>query len=190
VWQDATDDGSYFNRLRSFDHTTRRWSETFTLNQAKDNHARPVITVDHDGYLHAVLSGHNSPVTYRRSVRPNDASEWTTSESAGSGTYPILVTGPDDTLYLTLRDPSNWNGVDLYVKPPGESWSKRSKLVKRAPEYTHYAGFLNGLAWGPDGTLHMVMDFYEGEGQRRGLYQAVAYNAESRWRTDVAAGQR
>jgi len=48
VWQDSTKQG-YFNRVRSPDHATGEWSETFTLNQGRDNHARPVITVDHNG---------------------------------------------------------------------------------------------------------------------------------------------
>ena len=63
VWQDATDDGSYLNRVRSLDHATGRWTEPFTLNQGRDNHARPILSVDRQGYLHAILSGHNSPVT-------------------------------------------------------------------------------------------------------------------------------
>ena len=59
VWQDVTSEG-YFNRVGSLDHATGRWSEPFTLNKGRDNHARPVLTVDGRGYLHAILSGHNS----------------------------------------------------------------------------------------------------------------------------------
>jgi hypothetical protein len=62
VWQDATDSGAYLNRVRSMNHTTGEWSEPFTLNKGKDNHARPVIAVDREGYLHVILSGHSSPV--------------------------------------------------------------------------------------------------------------------------------
>ena len=101
VWQDVTSEG-YFNRVCTFDRDTGECSGPFTLNQGRDNHARPIITVDHEGYLQAVMSGHNSPVTYRRSVRPNDASEWTEGEPAGSGTYPVVVCGLDDTLYFKL----------------------------------------------------------------------------------------
>ena len=174
VWQDSTKQG-YFNRVRSLDHASGEWSDTFTLNRGRDNHARPVITVDHNGYLHALMSGHNSPVTYRRSVRPNDSSEWTDPEPAGSGTYPIVVCGPDDTLYLVMRSPNRWNGVDLYFKPPDQPWKLRHKLVRRDEQYPGYGAFHSGLAFSPDGTLHIVVDFYEGKGvmDRRGLHQAV-----------------
>ena len=87
VWQDATSPvREYLNEVRTLDHGTGQWSETVTLGTGVDNHARPVITVDHEGYLHAILGGHNSPVTYRWSVRPNDSSEWTAPETVGSGT--------------------------------------------------------------------------------------------------------
>ena len=67
VWQDVTGEG-YFNRVCTFDRGTGECLGPFTLNKGRDNHARPVMTIDHHGYLQAVMSGHNSPVTYRRSV--------------------------------------------------------------------------------------------------------------------------
>ncbi|GAF79598.1 unnamed protein product, partial [marine sediment metagenome] len=184
VWQDATDDGSYFNRLRSFDHTTRRWSETFTLNQAKDNHSRPVLSVDGEGYLHVFLSGHNSPVTWRRSVRPGDASQWTDPEVVGKGTYTKVMCGPDNTLYVTMRSAKMWQGEDFYVKPPGEKWEYRGLLVKKQSRYKYYASYHPALAWGPTHkTLHMSTGFYMGDLKRpgehnrdpQGLHQAVGY---------------
>ena len=175
VWQDATEEG-YFNRVCTYDHSSGGLTERITLNQGRDNHARPVIAIGPKGYLHVVLSGHNSPVTYRRSVQPNDSSAWTEPEAAGSGTYPTLVCGADGTLYLTLRSSKRWNGVDLYVKPPDQPWRKQCKLVVRDPNLNGYAGFLNGLAWGPDHqTLHLVQDFYESKGSQRGVHQAVCY---------------
>jgi hypothetical protein len=176
VWQDVTEDG-YFNRVRTLDHTTGTWSEAVTLNKGQDNHARPVLTIDHDGYLHAVMSGHNSPVTHRHSLRPNDSSEWSEAAVIGNGTYPIIVCGPDGSVYVTMRSANRWNGVDLYVKRPGEEWRQQCKLVKRREDLTGYAAFHGGLAVGQDGTLHCVVDFYEGKGvmDQRGLHQAVCY---------------
>jgi len=121
VWQDVSEKG-YFNRVRSFDHASGKWSEPFTLNRGKDNHARPVITVDKQGFLHVILSGHNSPNSYRRSVKPNDATAWTESENVGLGTYPVIVCDKQGKLYLTVRNPNRWNGVDFYVKPAGQPW--------------------------------------------------------------------
>ena len=176
VWQDSTPQG-YFNRIRTLDRDTNTWLQTVTLNEGKDNHARPVVTIDHEGYLHVIMSGHHSPVTHRRSVRPNDASEWTDPQDVGRGTYPVVVCGADDTLYATMRSDRRWNGVDLYVKPKDGPWEKRGKLVKRREDLPGYAAFHSGMAVGPDGTLHLVSDFYEGKGiyDQRGLHQAVCY---------------
>lgn len=178
VWQDANEKGAYLNRVRSLNKASGEWSEPFTLNRGKDNHARPVIAVDREGYLHVVLSGHNSPVTYRRSVRPNDSSEWTKEEEVGWGTYPVVTVAGDGTLLVTMRVSPKWEGVDLFAKKPGDPWEKRSRLMYRDPKYPAYAGYQTGLAWSPDRkTLHIVMDFYESYDtyKARGAHQAVCY---------------
>lgn len=174
VWQDATDEG-YFNQTRSFDHASGVWSNTFTLNKGVDNHARPVLMIDHQGYLHAIMSGHSSPVMHRQSIRPNDATGWTEAMPAGSGTYPVVACGPDGTLYLTLRASDQWNGVDLYRKAPDGPWTFADKLIVRDEQYPGYAGYQNGIGWAPDGTMHMVFDFYESihTWEARGIHQAV-----------------
>ncbi len=176
VWQDHTEQ-EYFNRIRTYDHVSKSLSEPLTLNQGRDDHARPILTVDHQGYLHAVLSGHNSPNTYRQSLRPNDASEWTDDVPVGAGTYPVLICGPDDTLYLTMRNADGWSGVDLYVKPHDCKWSKGPKPIRRTDEYSGYATYTNGFAMTPDGTLHGVWDYFETKGgdPQYGLEQAVGY---------------
>ena len=179
VWQDsaAPEAGGYLNRIRTLDRGTGELSPTVTLNHPKDNHARPNLVVDPDGYLHAILSGHNSPVTHMRSERPNDASSWTDPVEIDEGTYPIPVAGPDGTLYLTMRSAERWNGVNFYVKPPDGEWTKRAHLVRRDPEMNGYAAFASGLALDDNDTLHAVIDFYESAGvwDRRGLHQAIAY---------------
>jgi hypothetical protein len=70
-----------------------------------------------------------------------------------------------------------WNGLNFYVKPPDGAWRKGAKLVNKDPHMPGYAAFHGGLAIGPDGTIHTVIDFYEGKGiyDRRGLHQAVCY---------------
>ena len=61
VWQDRADDGGYLNQVRSFVHASGEWTETFTLNRDKSNHARPVITVDE-----RAISTPSSAVTTQR----------------------------------------------------------------------------------------------------------------------------
>ena len=176
VWQDVSREG-YLNRVRSYRYDTGRWTEPATLNVGVDNHARPVITVDHEGRLHVVLSGHGTPVTYRRSAGVNDSSEWTPEQPAGSGTYPILVCAPDGTLFLTMR-PERPFGADLFIKEPGEPWRCQARLIRRTERYLDgYAAYHSHLGIGRDGDLHFVCYFYEGLGttEQRGLHQALCY---------------
>jgi len=180
VWQESNERG-YFARVRTLDHTSGKWSPVYTLGKGRDNHARPTITVDSKGYLHAIIGGHHTGLQYRRSVRPGDASEWTEAEAFGHTTYPLLICGPDDTLYLTGRHDAGWKGMDFYAKSPGEKWQHRGLLVAKQERYQFYAGYHNALAWGPrHRTLHMSTGFYmglRGDGSRklRGLHQAVGY---------------
>lgn len=175
VWQDISREG-YLNRVKTYDQMTGQWSEPFTLGTGIDNHARPIITVDYDGYLHVIQSGHNSPVSWRRSVRPNDSSAWQEPEQIGEGTYPVVLCDKNNTLYLTMRG-NNHIGVDFYAKPEGKPWRYVTRIVKNAEEYREaYGAFHMNMAFGPDGTIHAVIDFYEGQDHvGRGLHQAVCY---------------
>lgn len=177
VWQDARTEEGYPNRVVCLDRASGELSEAVTLNYGKDNHARPNIVMDRKGFLHALISGHNSPVVHRRSERPNDVSSWSEPRTIGDGTYPIPVCGPDDTLYVTMRSAEQWNGVDLYRKPADGAWEGPTKLVERDPAMPGYAAFHGGLAVGEDGTLHALIDFYESAtfAERRGLHQAVTF---------------
>ena len=188
TWQDVTEEG-YFNRVRTLDGETGEWSPTYDFGVAKDNHARGVITADSEGFLHVVLSGHNTPCSYRRSIRSNDASEWTDPVEVASGTYPYLVCDRNDDLCLTLRNAERWKGVEFYLKPPDSAWEGRGKIIDRREDYTGYAAFASGMCFDADGVLHLVNDFYEGYGiyDERGIHQAVAYmqspDAGRTWRT-------
>jgi len=184
VWQDSTPQG-YFARIRTFDHRTNKWSATCTLGQGTDHRTQPTITVDSRGYLHIVISGPRSGLQYRQSVRPNDSREWTDAKAFGHATYPVLICGPDDTLYLTARQDKDWAGVNFYVKPPNKAWKPRGLLLKKSDAFKGYAAYDHGMAWGPGHeTLHVSTGFFMGlpsskvEGKERdstGLYQAVGY---------------
>jgi len=177
VWQDSTADG-YWARVRTLDRSSGRLSETVTLGKGVDNHARPCIAADADGYLHVIISGHNTAFQYLRSARPNDSSEWTRLACSVSGTYPFLSCGPDKTLYLTARSSSH-NGVDLYTRPPEGEWTLAHPLIlRREPQYREYSGYNTILAWGPgQKRLHFACDVYEGRGtyKGRGENQLVVY---------------
>lgn len=165
AWCDSVDDG-FRIRMRTLDRSTGQWSPTYTVDKAYDNHGGPALTVDSKGYLHIVYYPHHHPFRYRRSTRPNDASAWDDAAQFGSRcTYPTLVVGPDDTLYLTCRE-SNKEGkpwvMNLYAKPVDNDWSgPRAIMVSPEPGYSH---FQDALAWVPDHQiLHLSTRMYGGK---------------------------
>ena len=150
-------------RIRTLDRATGQWSPKYTVGNAFDNHGGPALTVDAQGFLHAVYYPHHHPFRYRRSSRPNDASQWEDEVSFGKRcTYPSLVCGLDNTLYLACREngKSQWT-MNFYVKPPGKAWRQPVALVRAAtPGYAH---FHQTLAWGPDHqTLHLFCVICDG----------------------------
>ena len=147
AWLDSTE-GGYFVVIRTLDRKTGKWSRPHTIGKSHDNHGRPALTIDSKGYLHVVYGLHHNAIPYRRSMRPNDASAWTEPVTFGSRlSYPTLMCGHDDSLYLTGR--FGWAGVRLYVKPPGKPWEDRGLIVRSEENCRGYAAFHSGLSWGP-----------------------------------------
>lgn len=163
AWLDSEGEG-FQTRIRTLDRATGEWSPTYTLGEGYDNHGGPALAIDSQGYLHIVYYPHHHPFRYRRSLRPNDASEWTEEIQFGTRcTYPTLVCGPDDTLYLTARESAEnpWFS-NLYIKRPGGDW-EGPRPVMRAVK-TGYSHFQEALAWSPDHqTLHLSTRMYDGD---------------------------
>jgi len=162
-WIDS-DDERFQVRVRTLDRATGRWSPKYTVGDAFDNHGGPALAVDSKGFLHAVYYPHHHPFRYRRSAMPNDASQWEGEVSFGKRcTYPSLVCGPDDTLYLACRESGGPQWVmNLYVKPPDGDWQGPTALVRA--EAAGYAHFHQSLAWGPDHrTLHLFCVICDGK---------------------------
>ena len=162
AWLDSIAEG-FRVRTRTLDREVNRWSPTYTVGEAYDNHGGPALTVDSMGYLHIVYYPHHHPFRYRRSVRPNDASEWEDEIEVGERcTYPMLVCGPDDTLYLTARQSRGsepWY-VNLYIKPPNMPWQEPITVFR--DDEGGYVCFQQPLAWGQDHrTLHMTLMIFD-----------------------------
>ena len=172
AWLDATEAG-YFAQVRTLDRATGEWSPTFTLGTATDDHGRPAMTMDSRGYLHVVFGVHHDQVPYRRSLRPNDASEWTpTVTFGGDMTYPALVCGADDTLYMAGR--SRWEGSRLYAKPPDGDWEDRGLIIRTLEGCFSYAAYHPGLAWGPDHrTVHLSTSTYQSKTTESNLWGTI-----------------
>lgn len=166
TWLDTPEEG-FRIRIRTLDHASGEWSSAWTIGEATDNHGGPAITVDAAGYLHVIYFSHHHPFRYRRSVRPNDASEWTEySEFGHDLTYPALVCAADGTLLMTARrsfKDKPWE-LEMWAKAPDGEWQRqRSILRSRHGVYTQFAA---SLVWGPDHeTLHMAARIYEVPGE-------------------------
>ncbi|NQT11097.1 MAG: BNR-4 repeat-containing protein [Planctomycetes bacterium] len=179
AWIDSTPEG-FRIRIRTLDRRSGRWSPTFTVGEALDNHGGPALTVDGEGHLHVVYYPHHHPFRYRKSKRPNDASEWEAEQQFGERcTYPTLVCGPDDTLYLTCRRSFGrepWQ-VELWRKPPEGEWEGPAPVARsRYPGYSH---FQESLSWCPDHrVLHLGCRFHEKTDKGAyGRLQTVGYMA-------------
>ncbi len=161
-WLDSKD-GQFLVRIRTLDRATGQWSPTYTVGQAFDNHGGPSLTSDSSGYLHMVYYPHHHPFRYRRSLRPNDASQWTDEVSFGATcTYSSLICMPDDTLVLACRESSKQRWLlNVYEKPPGGTWrGPRTILHGHAP--SGYTRWQAALALGSDNkTIHMSFMLYE-----------------------------
>jgi hypothetical protein len=161
-WLDTPTEG-FRARVSTFDHATETWSAPFDLGDAASNHGGPALTIDDEGYLHVLYYSHHDPFRYRRTVRPNDTSEWTEYEEVGYNlTYPALVCAADGTLIMTARrsyDDRPWE-LEMWTKRPGEDWVYARSLLRSG--HPNYAQFAASLAWSPDHqTLHLSARIYE-----------------------------
>lgn len=135
-----------------------------------DVHNSPSITMDADGYLHALIGTHGRPFQYCRSLVPNDAgSGWTEPELAGEGlgqTYIGFVCGADNALYVVFRlwrsgEPypnSSHATLAMQRKLPGQPWEPPRILVV-AP-FSEYSVYYHRLTIDPLGRLFLSYDYW------------------------------
>lgn len=174
AWLDSQN-GQFLVRIRTLNRNTGKWSPIYTVGQAYDNHGGPSLTCDSSGFLHIVYYPHHHPFRYRRSVRPNDTSEWTDEVQFGeSCTYSSLICLPDDSLMLTCRESTKRQWLlNLYEKPANGNWGgPRTMLHGNAP--SGYTRWQAALAMGSDGkTIHTSFMLYEKE--LKSIGYAVGY---------------
>ncbi|MCC6680733.1 MAG: BNR-4 repeat-containing protein [Phycisphaeraceae bacterium] len=180
-WLDSvpSEDGagaSFKVRIRTLDHASGQWSPTCTIGDAQDNHGGPALAMDSKGYLHVAYGPHSNPMRYRRSLEPNDASAWTPEVEIGERlTYPVLLVGPDDTLYLSARNRTGAEWETLFFSKPADSdtWSQPTLIIKA--KMVSYSHFQVAMAWGPDHkTMHLASRIYGGAPDARWC-QMVGY---------------
>ena len=179
TWQDIDANG-YQNYCASIDLSSGTISQPSHLDTGIDNHARSVITVDYEGYLHVIVGGHNSPVYHRRSLRPNDSSEWGEAKRVSSkGTYPVVLCDIHNTVYVQMRGRVDGvAAVEFFACESGQDWEKRSTLILNADTYSKfYAAYPTRMAVDTKGTIHVLSSVYEGNIELgRGYHQALCYS--------------
>lgn len=177
AWLDSEGD-SFWVRVRTYNHQSDSWNDAVTVGDAFDNHGGPALTIDSEGYLHIVYYPHHQPMHYRKSVRPNDTSEWESEIQFGDKcSYPTLVCGESDTLYCTLRrsyDGQPWQ-VELWKKESGSTWSGPHPILRA--RYEGYSHFQESLSWNPlDRSLHLLCRIHEKtDKDSYGRIQSISY---------------
>ena len=157
-WLDS-ENGKFLVKIQTLDRGTGKWSAVYTVGQALDNHGGPALTCDSSGYLHIVYYPHGDPFRYRRSVRPNDASQWTEEVQFGEGcTLPSMVCTVDDKLVVVCRKHPR---MDLYEKSVNGEW-KGPRTIFHGNANSGYVNWQASQVLGRDGkTLHITFMVFE-----------------------------
>ena len=149
---------------------------------ANDDHDTPGICIDGRGYLHVVIGAHLRPFRYARSIRPLDASAWTSprttlssgfrepgtdADGRGRQTYASFVCLPDDTLVLAFRQEragvdsvfhgEPYSALCVQTRPEGKGWSPARRLVFRR-DRAGYAIYYQKLAVDRLGRLYLSLN--------------------------------
>ena len=156
------DDG-YRVILARLDERSGAVLSTVALAQGTDNHCGAAMAITPDQVLHVLAGSHaDGAFIHRWSATPSDPASWSLPLAVGSSaTYPSLVVSPAGTLFLSYRHAAvNGPWLALFSRRPlGQGWSWRLPLTSApAPLYTFPT---NCLTVGPDGTLHLVIEFYK-----------------------------
>ncbi len=153
-----------------------------------DVHNRPSITIDSQGYLHALTGTHSKTFYYARSLQPNTAAAgWTEAEPVADGlrqTYIGLVCDQNDMLHLVYRlwannqarsQPGYHAELEYQRKKPGQPWEAPRALV--ISPLDDYSIFYHRLGIDRQGRLFLSYDnwstywFYRNDhrGSRRAM---------------------
>lgn len=144
------------------DLETGKLQNTFQIGSGIDNHCGSALAMDANGRVHAVVGAHHGPFFYRYSDEPTQASTWSEPESLGElGTYPSLVVDSAGTLHLAHRERGDRWHLLYRRKKAGQAWEPpRIMAISPVPGYNH---FMQSLAVGPTGDIHLVFQFHFAE---------------------------
>ncbi len=158
TWLDA----AYRCILARVEPDSGRVAAAFSLAQGFDNHCGAALAQAPDGRMHFMAGSHRrGAFIHRWSDTPSDPASWSLPEAVGAEpTYPSFVCTPGGLLCLAHRQgwDAHW-GVNWLTRRPGDQWSWPYMLVQ-APDL-RYSFPTNSLAVGPDGSIHLLVEFYK-----------------------------
>jgi hypothetical protein len=169
-------DDCYRIVLAQVDPDTGTVVTAFPLAQGIDNHCGAALTLGADGALHVMAGAHGTNgFIHRFSATPADPASWSLAEAVGAAsTYPSLVTARNGDLVLAYRHTAlqgSWSTC-VIRRPRGGAWSWCNPLVAApAPGYTFPT---NSLSVGPDGTLHLLLEFFKTFPENRDASRSMA----------------
>jgi hypothetical protein len=127
-------------------------------------HNQPSIAIDGDGYLHALVSMHNSAWRYYRSVEPESITMVDVShelpDQGTAVTYPTMTTAPNGDVYFIARvNPGDWYSGRLY------RWSNADRDWARVAVFARDRGFTpypDDIQVDSDGNVHISWEWARG----------------------------
>lgn len=155
-------DAQFRNIITRVDPDTGEFEEIPPLVQGFDNHCGGALAETPDGNMHFMAGSHGQAFIHRYSSSPLDEGSWSLPRAIGIGaTYPSMVCDQDGALHLVHRT-SQLQGpwyACIVKRPLGDDWTWPYVLVEMpAPKYSFP---LNSLTIGPDGVLHLLIEFYK-----------------------------
>ncbi len=202
--------------VAAYDHKADEWSGPFKAGESimgktpgakTDNHGKPALVVDAEGYIHLVFGGHGGLPDHGTNElgnthkgrqihvvtkRPRDISEWEVLDNISPfGTYDQFVKMDNNDIYLFYRHgahKSNW--VYQLSTDNGRSFAPPVSVLKTAvrtddPGVTDswYAWFTNGQGNDIIGTYNYHRCREPNHiGERHNAYYMVMDTADHAWR--------
>jgi len=143
--------------VRTFDHRSATFSNPVEIAYGTNEWTLPAMVRDSRGFLHVVVGG-DGPLSYIRTLKPDDIYGWTKPVEIARGTYPSIVIDHDDCIYLVYI--SNEDTEVLLKKKPLDSQWTDAACFCRSDEGKVYC-FAIAKGTGPESrTIHVVGHFY------------------------------
>lgn len=165
-----------------------------------DPHNGPAITMDSQGYIHAILGAHHGNFVHTRSLQPYSITDgWTSPVALGSVnsngygyyTYASMVIDEDDTLHIIGRyagDDYKF-GLDYLRKKVDGEWENRGHLVM--PFRSYYSTWDQKLTIDEQGRLFLRYSYFADQLDYEGGPEVTAYR--EKWPDELielASGSR